>query len=266
MFAGYKTIDLTLTLSESLPCAWPAHMPFQRKNWNWYSEVVESYGVEKHSKYGPYYTEWLTIDEHTGTHFDAPSHYIPHPDSGFKYACSAGKITGEKVDVSKLLGPAVVVDVTQLTGTGGPGESPLITVEHLHTWEGKYGKIQPGEIVLFYTGWDKYYLPGKEGLRYSFTVFQQEGPGWPSPDSNAVDWLYERGVRCIGTDGVSIGAAHEGITAHVAGLSKEMAYVESLTNLGQLPVKGFYFIFLPIKVEGSSGAPGRAVALVPDTN
>jgi kynurenine formamidase len=263
MFYNYELIDLTLTLSEKLPTTWPVHMPFQRKNWNWYSTVTSENGIEKESKFGPYYTEWFLMDEHAGTHFDAPSHFIPHPESGFANASQAGLITGEKVDLNKLVGYAVVIDVSAMTGTGNPGESPIITKEFLEEWQNEHGPIESGSVVLFYSGWDRFFLPGEKGKAYSYDTYYQKTPGWPTPNAEAVDWLFERGVRCLGTDGVSIGAAHEGVSAHVAGLTKEMAYVESLTQLDKLPVRGAYFIFLPIKIEGSSGGPGRAIAWIP---
>ncbi|MFB5189563.1 cyclase family protein [Alicyclobacillus fastidiosus] len=265
MLENASVIDLTLTLSENLPCASPEHVQFQRKIWNWYSDEPGTHQSGMYSKLGPYYTEWLTIDEHTGTHFDAPSHYIPYEGSGLQYASAVGNITGEKVDPRKMIGPAVVIDVTKLTGTGSPGVSPLITVEMIEEWEKEHGAIKPNDIVLLYTGWDRYYLPGPEGDAYFKNAFRKAGPGWPSPDAQTVEYLYQKGVQCIATDSISIGATHEGISAHVAGLSKQMAYVESLTNLDKLPTRGAYFIFLGLKIEGSSGGPGRAIAFVPNS-
>ena len=80
--------------------------------------------------------------------------------------------------------------------------------------------------------------------------------------SRSIDALLERGVRTVGTDGCSMGAAEDGGPVHMAGLSKGMIFIEGLANLGDVPGRGAQFIFLPLKVEGSSGAPGRAVALV----
>lgn len=263
MLENVRMIDLTLTISERFPSSWPTHMPFQRKNWNWYNRVETLNGVERDSKEGPYFTEWLTIDEHTGTHFDAPSHFIPHPDSGFENAGPAGEVTGEKIDLNQLMGDAVVVDVTNLTGQGAPGESPFILPEHLENWEEKQGYRISNEIVLFYSGWDRFYVEGEEGKDYSYNALvTKSGPGWPSPNDETIEWLYERGVRCVGTDGVSIGASHDGVPAHVAGLSKGMLYVENLMNLRLLPPTGTSFLFLPIKVEGASGGPGRAIAFL----
>jgi kynurenine formamidase len=69
-------------------------------------------------------------------------------------------------------------------------------------------------------------------------------------------------VKTIGIDAPSIGSAHDGVPVHQEGLSRGMRYVEILTNLGELPVRGAYFIFLPVKIAESSGGPGRAMALL----
>ena len=264
MFDNYQVIDLTLTLDEQLPCSWPGHMPFQRKTWNWYVQSETAEGEERSNRMGPYYTEWLLADEHAGTHFDAPSHFIPQPESGIPGAAPAGAITGEKVELRKLMGKAVVIDLTELCGQGRNGESPYILPGHLQAWESKHGAIAKNDIVLLHTGWDRYYAAGEPGNNYAYNALVAKvGPGWPAPDVQAMEYLFEKGVRCVGTDGASMGSTHNGAPVHVFGLAREMVYVESLTNLGQLPPRGSYFIFLPLKVNGSSGCPGRAVALIP---
>jgi kynurenine formamidase len=64
-------------------------------------------------------------------------------------------------------------------------------------------------------------------------------------------------------DAPSIGRAHDPVPVHQEGLSRGIRYVEVLTNLGELPERGAYFVFLPLKIAGSSGGPGRAIALLP---
>lgn len=259
-----KILDLTLLLSEDLPCAWPAHMPFKRTNWNWYERVETDAGCVLRNKYGAYHTGWMVIDEHTGTHFDAPSHYLPHPGSGLAHACEAGKITGDKVELSKMLGDAVVVDISHLRDKGGMGASPLFGKADMIAWEKENGELHPGEIVVLYTGWADFYKPGEEGERYFLKPYQKTGAGWPTLDAECVEYLHERGIQCVATDGASIGAAEDGVPSHAAGLAHEMVYIESLCNVDQLPTRGAVFIFLPLKIEGSSGGPGRAIAVLPE--
>ncbi|MDP9412135.1 MAG: cyclase family protein, partial [Actinomycetota bacterium] len=90
-----------------------------------------------------------------------------------------------------------------------------------------------------------------------------EFPGWPAPSPETVVYLDERGVKTVGIDAPSIGSAHDPVPVHQEGLGRGMRYVEILTNLGELPVRGAFFVFLPVKIARSSGGPGRAMALVP---
>lgn len=258
-----RLVDLSVLVSERLPAAWPGHMTFAHRNWTWYAEVDQPTGVTRSG--GPYSTNFLVIDEHCGTHMDGPTHFVPPPDSGLPWAGELGDLTGDKVDLAQLWGPAALVDVTELAGQGAPGESPYVTAAHLRAWEDRHGRFQPGEVVLLRTGWDAYYREGSEGAAYlTGPLVTKNSPAWPAPNPDAMLLLHERGVRLVGTDGPSMGSAHEGAPVHQEGLSRGMVYVEMLTALHQLPVRGAFFAFLPVKIAGSTGGPGRAVAFVPD--
>ncbi|WP_307961815.1 hypothetical protein [Salinispora arenicola] len=80
-----------------------------------------------------------------------------------------------------------------------------------------------------------------------------------------VELLLTRGVHCLGIDAPSIGPAHDPVGVHVRGLGQGMVYVECLSRARRAAPRGAWFCFLPIKVEGSTGAPGRAIALLPAT-
>jgi kynurenine formamidase len=260
---GSKVVDLTVALSEELPCAWPTHMPFQRKLYNYFANNAEQHQPSWGFR-GPYHTAVLTIDEHCGTHIDAPAHFIPPKGSGLPNEAEIGSQTLEKLDLAKMMGPAAVIDVTDLTGQGEGGVSPEITPEHITRWEVQHGQLQPDDIVLFRSDWDQHYKPMPEGSDYVLNPFLlQNGPGWPTPGIPALQLLLDRGVTTIGLDGVSVGASHDGVPPHVFGLGRGMMYVELLANLKQVPPRGAFFIFLPIKIQGGSAGPGRAVALVP---
>ena len=158
---------------------------------------------------------------------------------------------------------AVVIDVSALNGTTGNGISPDINKDFIVGWEKKNGEINADEIVLFYTGWDKYYIEGDEGKKYTERPVRfKDFPGWPSPVSETVIYLAEKGVTTIGIDSASMGSVHDGGDVHVEGLKRGLIYIEGLANLDKLPMRGAEFIFLPVKVEGSSGFPGRAIAFV----
>ncbi|MBX6762452.1 MAG: cyclase family protein [Rubrobacteraceae bacterium] len=255
-------VDLSVTLSERLPGTWPGHMSFAHHNWNWFAEVEGPTGRTRST--APYQTNFIVIDEHCGTHFDAPTHFIPPEGSGLPAAGPLGSQSGEKVPPEELMGPAVVVDVRFLSGQGKPGVSPFIEPEHIRAFEEEHGELEEGEVVLLRTGWDRYYAEGEEGERFmQAPLVTGEAPGWPAPSPKLAVYLHEKGIRTLGIDAPSIGSAHDGVPVHREGLGRGMRYVEILTNLGELPVRGAYFIFLPLKVAGSSGGPGRAVALVP---
>ncbi|MFD9864835.1 cyclase family protein [Streptomyces alboflavus] len=258
-------VDLSLPLAEDLPCHWSTHQPFQHKVWSWFATRKEGAGSVHNRSGAPYSTRWMTIDEHTGTHFDAPSHFIPPPGSGLANASPLGEVTAEKVPLSQLMGAACVIDVSALTDASAePGVSPLIEPGHLAAWEERHGRIGRGDVVLLHTSWDRHYRRGAEGSRYLHDVIvTRSAPGWPAPSVAAMAHLIERGVRCVGIDAPSMGAAHDGVPVHVRGLGSGVLYVECLTALGQLPPRGAWFCFLPLKVEDGTGAPGRAVALRP---
>ena len=117
--------------------------------------------------------------------------------------------------------------------------------------------------MIFASGWDRFYLEGDAGSRYALDVVSGREPGWPAPTLEMIKALAARGVTTVGTDAPSIGLAHDGRPVHVFGHGLEMIFLESLANLAQMPQSGAYFIFLPVKVAGSSGGPGRAVGIVP---
>ena len=262
LLSASRIVDLSVTVSERLPGTWPGHMTFAHHNWNWFAEVNGPTGKTKSA--APYQTNFFVIDEHCGTHFDAPTHFIPPPDSGLPHAGDLGAQTGDKVPLEDLMGPAVVVDVSYLSGQGKPGVSPFIEPEHVSQFEEEHGELVAGEMVLFRTDWDRYYVEGDEGEKYlSGSLVTERHPGWPAPSPETAVYLHEKGIKTIGIDAPSIGSAHDGVPVHQEGLGRGMRYIELLTNLSELPVRGALFVFLPVKIAGSSGGPGRAMALLP---
>jgi kynurenine formamidase len=171
--------------------------------------------------------------------------------------------------VHQIMGPARVIDLTHLLGTTSPSEwpkSPAITVDDTRKHEKLYGPIQPGDVVLFKSGsTDMYYKPGVYSNRYVADALNGKIEGWPAPTPETMLYLAQKGVKCVGTDGASMGGVtgKEAVQTHWAGLTQGMNYPEFLTNLGTLPPKGAFFIWLPLKEEGVPGGVGRAVAILP---
>lgn len=260
-----RVVDLSVTLAEDLPCHWPAHQPFQHKVWSWFADRGHGAGAVRNRSGAPYATRWMAVDEHTGTHFDAPSHFVPPPDSGLPNAGPAGEVTAEQAPLTQLMGPAAVVDVSHLADADAePGVSPAVTPGHVTAWEQRHGPLTAGQVVLLRTGWDRHYQRGQAGQRYVHdVVVTGRAPGWPAPTAETMRLLLDRGVRCVGIDAPSMAPAHDGVPVHVAGLGAGALYVECLTGLDQLPATGAWFCFLPLKLEGGTGAPGRAVAFLP---
>ncbi len=119
--ASARMVDLTHTLEENYPTQGPWLPPFRHVVYNWYEPrpddaqrlLSRSYtqvsgdGRETH---GVYYSCWMTIFEHCGTHFDAPTHAIPPSDSGLPHANEWGDVYGDMVPLEKFQGPLAVVD------------------------------------------------------------------------------------------------------------------------------------------------------------
>ncbi len=206
------------------------------------------------------------LNEHTGTHCDAPPHLVPdikkYPD--LPHAAEIGALSVEKIEVERFMGPADVIDVCDLMGTAGPGLSPIITVDRVKQWEAQHGEIRAGDVVLFYTGWmDLHYKRFPEG--YALDLHPRwygRMEGWAAPDADTVTYVVDKDVRCLGFDTVSTGSIQDDAPPHWAALERGTVLVEKLIGLGQLPARGAFFLFLPLKVELGTGAPGRAIAIV----
>lgn len=272
LFTTNQVLDLSLPLDETLPCTWPGHMPYRATVWTWFGERPDDPQPVHPKTGGAYQTRWLVLDEHTGTHIDAPRHFIPPPGSGLPHAGPGGEIGVADLPLLTAAGPAAVIDVTSLdppigaSGYGRDGISPPITPEHVRRYEADHGRLDKGDVVLFHTGWDARYRPGSEGSAYGTDVLLTGSrPGWPAPQPDTIDLLRLRGIRCVGTDGLSIGPAEDGAPTHLAGLPHGMSFIEALTGLQALPPRGAWFLFLPIRLVGGTGGPGRALAVVPAT-
>lgn len=189
--------------------------------------------------------------EHGGTHIDAPIHF------------AKGRQSVDEIPLDKLIGNAIKIDVSSKAFTR---PDYLISIEDIKAWEAKEKiKIPNGSIVLLQTGYSKYY-PDK--IKYLGTEERGENAvkqlHFPGLSPEAAIWLVEnRDINAIGIDTPSIDYGQsEYFKSHVALLSKDIPAFENLTNLGQLPSRGFEIIALPMKIKGGSGAPLRIVAIV----
>jgi len=284
---GGEVVDLTVTISENYPAHWPFHPPFRRWTMNWFETKDGPYTKNPREGAGgagdtvqenlvqsvfPYYSQQMVIDEHTGTQADFPAHFVPPEGSGIEFQSETGWMTGDKYPVGNMMGPAVVMDVSSILDKADGGMSPLITVDMIKAEEEKNGEIKAGDVVLFFSGYsDLYYKPFPEGNRLAWDpLVGGNVPGWPAPTPNAVEYLAEKGVMHLATDGPSmgpIGHMWEGKPmaqmTHVKFLEKGGSWTEFCRNIGQLPARGAYFISLSAKVVDMSGGLTRAIAIKP---
>jgi len=237
-------------LDSSYPITWPAGAPY-------YQRV----SYRTHSP-GPAATDWIFIDEHTGTQFDAPAHFIPPPDSGLPHAGPNGLITADKVPIWQFCGEAVVIDVTELLGQAKKGYSPIITKELVQKWESAHRLLRPGDVVFFRSGYDRFFRKLPEGRRFVAKPLDGDAVAWPDPDPECIRYLDSRGVKAAGTDSPSMGPILDLVAdTHIAGGEVGMIWTEMATHLEQLPTTGAFYAFLGPKHAKGSASEGRAVAI-----
>jgi len=187
--------------------------------------------------------------EHGGTHLDAPIHF------------AEGRWTADEIPLDRLVGPAVVVDITR---KAAQDPDARLTRRDLTAHEGAIGRIPDGAIVLVRTGWDRWW--GEPG-RYlgSTTPGDTEHLHFPGVSAEAAVWLTTaRRVRAVGIDTASIdpGVARR-FEAHRALANANTPVFENLAGLEHLPDAGAVFIGLPMKIAGGTGGPLRAIAVLP---
>lgn len=202
---------------------------------------------------GYYYSAYnYAAAEHGGTHIDAPVHF------------AEGAKSVDQLDLDQLIAPAVKIDVSQKAFAN---RDYLITVDDITAWESANGKIPDSYIVLFQTGFSKYW-PDKK----SYLGTDQRGDGaakdlhFPGLDPQAAKWLVEnRRIKAVGIDTASIDYGQStAFDSHVTLMSVNIPALENVANLDKLPSKEFHIVALPMKIKGGSGAPLRIAALVPD--
>jgi kynurenine formamidase len=271
-----QVVDLSVTLSTELPGSWPgAGVGNHRQP---YLRVPLFFAANL----GRYHETHL-LDAHTGTHLVPPSYALP--PAGFdnrrysplvrkwlaEYEAHFGprgtsEVTTEKVPLAQTCGRARVIDVRHRIGTTSSADwprSPEITVADIEQFEAKHGPLAPGEIVIFHSGYsDEHFKPLPAGVACLADPLDGKREGWPAPGPETISYLAQRGVRCIATDGPSLGGsnARSALATYWTLGSKGMVGVEFLTNVGKLPDRA-YFLFAPVKVRGCHGGPGRAIAL-----
>jgi kynurenine formamidase len=244
MSGRIKVVDLTQTLSPATPVIGlpPPNAP------------SNPFSIEEISHYdakGPaWYWNNISMGEHTGTHFDAPVHWVTgqHYEDGFT----------DTIPAQRLIAPAVVIDCSSEVAAD---PRFILTPAHITAFEAEHGRIPAGAWVLMRTDWSK-----RSGA--DFINMQDDGPHSPGPSPEAVRFLVEErdvngwGVEAVGTDHGQAFMFEPPFPAHTMMHANKKFGLASLTNLDLLPPTGAVLITPPLKIERGSGSPLRVLALV----
>ena len=238
-----RVVDLTQTLSEDTPLL-VLPEPFGQ---------TAAFSRQEISRYDERGLAWhwhnFTVGEHTGTHFDAPVHWVTGKDLPDN--------TVDRVPVQPLIAPAVVLDFSAACAAN---PDFLLTAADIAAWEASHGAIPAGSWVLLRTDWSK-----RDGSAY--TNRTADGPHTPGPDASAIEALLARGiigfgVETIGTDAGQAHLLNPPYPAHTLLHGAGKYGLQCLENLDALPPTGALLIAAPLKIREGSGSPLRVLALV----
>lgn len=242
---GIRVVDLTQTLAPEFPQI--ALPPEMGQCWPFRIEEISRYDER-----GPgWYWNNFSCGEHTGTHFDAPAHWI----SGRNLAHN----TVDTIPVQHFLAPACVIDCHR---EAARDPDYLLSVQDLLDWESKHGRIGAGHWVLMRTDWSKRTDPE------AYQNFDETGQHTPGPGADAVRFLVEQrnvlgfGSEAIGTDAGQGYHLQPPYPCHYYMHGSGRYGLQCLTNLDLLPATGSVLLCPPLKIQKGSGSPLRVLALV----
>ncbi|MDQ1604587.1 MAG: hypothetical protein QOE01_2432 [Actinomycetota bacterium] len=241
-----EIVDLTAPLSETtpvlqLPPPFANTIPFRLEE------------ISRYDDRGPgWYWNDIHTGEHTGTHLDAPIHWVTGKDR-------------EGADVSqvalrKLIAPAVVLDFSDEVG-----KSPdfLLEIDHVRAWTREHGDLPDGGWLLYRTGWDT-----RSHDQAQFLNADETGPHTPGISVECATWLADEapviglGVETVGTDAGTAHSFDPAFPCHTFVLGAGKYGLTQLQNLAQLPPTGAVLLTAPLPIVGGSGSPTRVLALV----
>jgi kynurenine formamidase len=240
-----RVVDLTQPLSADTPLL---PLPPQWNN----TPAFRMWELSHYDERGPaWYWNAFETGEHTGTHFDAPVHWISGRD--------LPNNTVDKIPVQKFVGPACVLDVSTQVASNADF---LLTVDDVKRWESAHGKIPAGAWVLLRTGW------AKRGAKdyINATPDGPHTPGWAKECSHFL--AHDRdvlgvGVETVGTDAGQAARFDPPFSNHYIMHGSGKFGLAGLCNLDLLPPVGAVVIAAPLKIVNGSGSPVRAIAITP---
>jgi len=213
-----KILDLTLTISDKIP-TFPGspHPNFIQ----WENLKDDGYNLEV-----------LFLSSHTGTHLDAPYHYL---ETGAKI---------HEISPTRLICEAVLIKVRKKSNR-------VITKKDIQKFEKNHGKIPNDSAVIFWTGWQK--------MLHNESYFIKN----PGLSGAAANYLVSKKTNLVGIDSPSIDSkGSKCFFVHQIFSKNNILIVENLTNLEKIKTSKFHFVVLPLKLKGATGSPVRAIAFV----
>lgn len=236
-----EVVDLTAPLDEHTPII---RLPEDHgQPWPFRREVISAYDDA-----GPeVFWHNVALSEHTGTHFDAPIHWI----SGRAFDDVAS------VPPGRLVGPAVVLD---FSAEAAQDPDFLLRRDHVEQWIRTHGPLPDAGWLLYRTGWERYASDPDSFLNGGHT---------PGVDPQCARWLAEAhhllgiGVETVGTDAGGAAAFEQPFPCHWFFQGSNRYGLTQLRQLGRLPTRGAVVIAAPLPIVGGSGSPCRVLALSP---
>lgn len=225
-----KIVDLTHTLFEQFPTYFGG-------------QQLEVEALFEADTDGFNLNQW-TINEHTGTHMDAPFHF-------------SDQDTADQIPVENLVGPLAVVDIRAKAAANPDAQ---LTVDDLMAYEQAHGRIPDGAIVAMNSGWDQY---------VNSPMFRNADPDgvlhFPGFQLEAVQYLLaHRNVNGIMVDTLSLDyGPSPDFAVHFEWLPANRWGMEAVANLGHLPPKGATVVAGGPKIQGATGGPSRLIAFSP---
>jgi kynurenine formamidase len=230
MLVATRVVDLTHKLHNDM-AYWPGGVPFKKT-------VLVDY------RQG-YLLHRFEMGENTGTHVDAPAHFVQ------------GKKGIDELALSELIAPAVVIDVRDKARANPDYQ---LSARDVEAWEEKHGRIPAGSLVILNSGWHKRFNEPKSYINMDAAKIMH----FPGFGADSAKLLVERNVAGIGIDTLSIDfGASKTFDAHLVMLRANKYQIENLANLDALPPTGATMFVGVLPVQGGSQAQARVVAFLP---
>ncbi len=244
-----RMVDLTETLTPDFPTI--VLPPEFGQAWPFRIEEISRYDER-----GPaWYWNNFSMSEHTGTHFDAPVHWITGKDQPNNCV--------DTIPLDAFIAEACVIDCSRESE-----DNPdfLLTIDFVKQWEAQHGEIPARCWVFMRTDWSK------REKRTEYLNQKEDGAHSPGPDADVVPWLIkERDVHGFGTESVGTDAGQAQhldppFPCHYFMHGNNRYGLQCMANLDQLPPKGAVIFSAPLKIRSGSGSPLRVLALTPSSS